>query len=1311
MMKLISRTCLVLLSLLALAINTLLAQEYKSNNFYYNNFDGGQIGTAFNKISSDASLMISSSSPLVGAASLASNGSGKWGVYELNALAENTKLSNEKFGWEWTFVYRSNINSANANNSWKYWLTRASNSESSKGIYLTQEGTKLYLKYYASAYDVRSWELSSITKGNTYSIRVQRISNNAWWVFVDNGFTAKGATVFVKETGHLPDGNADYYASRLELKSEAAHNFVFDELKVYSMNMQIIGANHSENGVSNSLSANQKDAIIYGLKIATRGLFQVYQLVLELQGNAYNVLVTGSNKGKLFRSSDSYFGNADDVLVTTTDVYSSAIQKYGFNTEYIFSTGNEQGESQPTYYYFTVDVRPDAAGSFQVKSLKHLQSYDSNINYAVDSQVTSNTSTGDKSVAQIKDWKGAQSSNWNSDANWSPSGKPGINDHVRIGVVNFNHQPKVSGQINVGKLQIGTTKKVQLTIDNNAELKVSGQLLSEGAMGVDGAGLLSAQSIELKSNDDEVEVDLTVNDILVNDLKVNAQGEELELNLLGKNVRIGKALIVNGTDDTEINFGNQTTLFLSGQNPIQISGNPDINFKKAKLVFNGETTQNIPVNIKYGDIAFEGNGQKILASGELFVAGNWISAGAKVDFQTNRTKVNFNGENQQINDLGSDSGKGVYFADMLIAEGTKHLSTTGKFAILPQSVLSLDENAILFTADNFTFKADENGSASLASVPVSSSVQGQVVVERFIKGGSKDMWRTNRMLSSPVYDNTTDFINTDNGMRTYSFTQFIDDIIVSGTGGSKNGFDDTPLNNPSAWYYDKKFVAIPNINTKLAVGNGAYLFYRGDRTNFSGKLYAPFVDVESLVMTFKGVLNQQNVTVTLGKTTLLGNPYAATIDWHKVSKPQNIGKVLKVWNPSIRQYSVYNGKDGINGGSRYIGAGQSFFIQTKDNAPASITFKESDKVSTVQQSATLYNKVMAGKEANLVSNIMGAESFTVTNEIRPSKLRITMSKDQTESDDETLLVFTEGDDANVTEDDVLRAGGEVLYMSSLSAEGKQMAINYMPEIAKGTKVSLGVNADDSGSFSLKLKGQDLPKAYRAILIDKYLNVSVDLSLTDSTYYTFTIDKSIPASYGVSRFEVMFTPVSTLPIVQNSIKAEKTSQGVVVSWVATPDEHSDYFELYRSTNGQDFQKLTTVMINGFEKYSFLDKNPVEGNNYYQLVQANKDGKKISFNPVVVRFQLDTKSESLNIFPTEVRTNFNVSVPQLSLTEKAYQVLIYSSFGTLQKEVTISRDDLLKGTQISIEHFQKGIYTVELRCAESAQRVGFTKILKF
>lgn len=1325
------------------------AQEYTATEYYYNNFDGGNLGTAFTQIGAQPALAVSSSSTIGdGSYSLASTGNGKAGGYKLSFFPDNTNLTNTKFGYEWTFIYRNNDgNTDNSDkiddgeNSWKYWFFRDTddqNGAKGKGYYLTQVGNTLYLRYrynnnenYPEQYNTLG--SYAITNGKTYAIRVQfmKKSNSfGWTLFVDE-YTATQKEAKTKVISHANYHDVvNYKYSSLMVSSTTAGRFVFDEMKAYTMQLQISGANDLSYGISSPLIAGQQNAVLYGLKLETRGLFEIYQFRIDFNSSvAGNVLEIG-NYGKLYKSFDAYFGNADDVQVATLNVNWGEIQNTGFSPPDVFyTTGNDDGSIKlAQYYYVTVNVKaqPTEGASFSITKAPTLQSQNSDINYAADTQVTVNTGAPSTSSGKVFDWKGGTSSDWNVASNWKPNDKgvPGANDVARIGVnETFTNQPTVGANNTVGNVQFGTANGTvpTLTISSGKTLTVKSRVENAEGITITGAGTLDVQGTYL-ANPTAAAKTTTASIATLNVLNflLNTASKGATFNANGTNMLIKNALQTSGANAATFTLGSNVTLTLTGANPFSLSAATNtitFNNTGSTVVYGATVKQAVSTAFTYKNLSFSGAGTKEVASGTLNVTGNWNSAGGKVDLQTKSPSLTFNSTaTQAITDTGSDSGNGVVFGNTTFSgSGQKTLSATGKFALGAGSRFTMGSGARLNTSDNLTLKADAQNNGVIDAVPSNASIQGQVTVERYVQGGSKDMWRTYRMFSSPVYDNTTDFITS--GTRTYKYTQFIDDMIITGKLGTTNGFDQTSNNQAGAWTYsNNKFVAIPNINTAVNVGQGAYVFYRGNRNNFTAKVTEPFVDPESIIMTYKGQLNQQNVTVPL--TTgynLVGNPYAAAVDWKNVTQSGSIDAVVMIWNPSCRQYSTYNGDDvagGTNGGSRYIPIGQSFFVQTA-STNASVTFTESSKVGASTPLAAM-SKIMAVDETNMTKSsggkLMAAATYAATGaaEETAAVIRVNMVRDNTENADEAVIVLSSQRQSVYTNVPKLR--GEAVFLSSQSENNPELTINYMPDIAQVNKIKLNADATNDGAYTLNFNLSDMPEGYQVKLKDNYLNTVTDLNTQAVNNYAFNISKANAASLGSGRFELLLSPITTLPVTITGFQGQKTNDGVLLRWKTATESNNSYFEIQRAGDEQLYSSIGTVTANQEGAYYLLDKAPLAGNNYYKLVQVDKDGKPSTYaDVVVVNYALSNTVSNIAVYPTVVATSFTLKYNG-SLDAGRYSIKVTDLTGKSVYSKEVDQSTVLNGYQGEISGLSPGVYFTTLVKTSNGEKLGTVKLVK-
>ena len=1310
------------------------AQVYTSTNYYYNNFDGGQIGNGISKIGTSEALKLSTTATgNIGAEngySLVSSGNNAPGSYQFAFLSNNTNLNNENFGWEWTFLYRNTENTANSSdvilsgqNAWKYWFLSSGNFDNpNTGYYLTQDGSNLKFRWRYSNEpwenrfnELASFDMSSLGIGwqnKTYAIRVQRLKRQGqfvWHLYVDE-YTATNKEAKTERGNPAYHNTLDTYTnvnSGLHINATTSGRFKFDEIKMYSMKFEIKGANDASFGISNPLYNGQKDAVIYGLQIMTRGLFDINTIILDMS-------VSDGSKGvgsifensRLFRSTDNYFGNTDDSYVVGLNIDWRQIKAEGFAKTRMFTIGATDGSMLPAAFYFIkADVKTDAPSgvTYSFTNLNKVGGEAAQIDYVAQPGVNGGgTTTNPSTSGGTKDWVGATSSNWNTDSNWLPVGVPGVNDLARIGVTSFgsNPNPVLSSSSTVGNILFGNNTPPTLTINSGFTLTVNNVVENQAACTIAGMGTLDVKGT-FKSKPSSAPAKTTtstINTLNVANLLLSSDAANVVFDYSGQNITVKNSLQTTGANAISFRLANGSTLTLTGATPFSIGGSPTMSFN-GTVLYGAAVQQSVNTAFSYGNIAFSGLGIKEVAKGTLSVNGNWSSSGGKVNLTS--TAVNFNGTNQTITDTGSDDGNGINFGNISLLGGTKTLAGAGKFAVTIGKYLTLGANTTLQTSDKLTLRASALGSASVAAIPSSSSVQGKVTVEKYIQGGPKAMWRSYRMLSSPIYDND----NSSN--RTYSFEQFIDDMLIT---GRTTGFDQLNNSAVGAWTYNDVFVPITVLNTAVNVGRGAYILYRGDRTNGLAKVTAPYVDPESIVMNFKGTLNQQSVTVPLthgaGGFSMLGNPYAATIDWNAVIKSSNVSSTIRIWNPGKKQYATYNGIDTLNGGSRFIGPGQGFFVQTTNNASPSVTFTEASKVSDVAQTTPLYNKVMSVKDQTFSSNF--SSDLQNSTEVQPAKIRIKLTRDGFDNEDETLIVLKENELASFSGYDTERSGGEAVFLSSLSAEGTKMGINYMPHISSVSTLNLDVNVSNNGGYKLLIDLTDIPMGYELKLRDKYLNTFTDIKGEGNTY-ALVIDRAIVGSLN-DRFEILIAPTTTLPVVLSDFNGAKTGQGVLLNWKTSSEANNSHFEIFRAGEDQSYLSIGEVISNDKEIYSLLDKSPLVGNNYYRLVQVDKNGTSITLpKTVAVKYDLNINSkDGMLIYPTIVQSSFTLKYMG-SLNSNQYIFKITDISGKEIYKKSVDKTSIINGYKGELTGLS-GVYFATLIDAVNGRKIATTKLVK-
>ncbi len=178
--------------------------------------------------------------------------------------------------------------------------------------------------------------------------------------------------------------------------------------------------------------------------------------------------------------------------------------------------------------------------------------------------------------------------------------------------------------------------------------------------------------------------------------------------------------------------------------------------------------------------------------------------------------------------------------------------------------------------------------------------------------------------------------------------------------------------------------------------------------------------------------------------------------------------------------------------------------------------------------------------------------------------------------------------------------------------------------------------------------------------------------TDPENKRFIYDNS--ASMVISGLKITHLVTSTTtPVTLTGFNGNATNTGIALNWQTASEQNNSHFILNHSLNGKDFSYLTRVEGNGTSNnvnhYSYTDKNPFAGINYYQLEQVDKDGTKTVIDKIVpVKYMVSEEifavsKISSNQLRAYVSSEKNEDA-ELSITDISGKV-IYKSTRTLKQ----------------------------------------------
>lgn len=109
----------------------------------------------------------------------------------------------------------------------------------------------------------------------------------------------------------------------------------------------------------------------------------------------------------------------------------------------------------------------------------------------------------------------------------------------------------------------------------------------------------------------------------------------------------------------------------------------------------------------------------------------------------------------------------------------------------------------------------------------------------------------------------------------------------------------------------------------------------------------------------------------------------------------------------------------------------------------------------------------------------------------------------------------------------------------------------------------------------------------------------------------------------------------LPIKLVSFLANCEEQYVNIQWSTLTEKDNDHFTIERTDDAMIWREIATIKGNGNSSnlinYSFTDKNPMHGINYYRLKQTDFNGK-YEYSDALVVEDCNTDQTKLIVFPT-------------------------------------------------------------------------------
>jgi hypothetical protein len=194
--------------------------------------------------------------------------------------------------------------------------------------------------------------------------------------------------------------------------------------------------------------------------------------------------------------------------------------------------------------------------------------------------------------------------------------------------------------------------------------------------------------------------------------------------------------------------------------------------------------------------------------------------------------------------------------------------------------------------------------------------------------------------------------------------------------------------------------------------------------------------------------------------------------------------------------------------------------------------------------------------------------------------------------------------------------------------------------------------------------------------------------------------------GDANYDAAGNVVQGLVVIDAVLPVQLTSYSVKIEgdyaklyWQISSGKDNKGFIVYRSNDNKKFIKIGKIdgvgTTSATSDHSFVDKKPLNGNNYYKLVQVDLSGKEMELGIRNLAFNFETIAVDLYPNPTQSKVKVTFA------TEKYSALLVSNAEGRMLNTIRLKGQD--NEIEIDLSQYPTGIYFINLR----GERESITK----
>ncbi|ALJ01122.1 hypothetical protein DC20_01615 [Rufibacter tibetensis] len=171
----------------------------------------------------------------------------------------------------------------------------------------------------------------------------------------------------------------------------------------------------------------------------------------------------------------------------------------------------------------------------------------------------------------------------------------------------------------------------------------------------------------------------------------------------------------------------------------------------------------------------------------------------------------------------------------------------------------------------------------------------------------------------------------------------------------------------------------------------------------------------------------------------------------------------------------------------------------------------------------------------------------------------------------------------------------------------------------------------------------------------------------------------------------------LPVTLSKFEGVSRSGAVELNWSTASEINNDRFEIERSANGKDFQKVGQVKGNGNSSvaidYTFTDRSATSGTVYYRLKQVDFDNAFEYSKVIAVTHRATANSSAMSVYPNPV-TDGNLSVRFQNSVKGNATVRLLDMSGRVLHTQQVGNVESELGMNLRSLNLRPGVYMISV-----------------